>query len=204
MANMAKDGSKFPAADSHKRQQATAYVVAHAKAFSGDTFRFANAGYASADVLISGYGAMQHGGRWNPRGEFPTTYLALDVETAWAEKLHTFRHYGLPLEHCLPASLVLIKINLFQVLDLTTASHRNRLGLTAETMIAGRPPAPNGSRHELARHALARLAHAAGIEGLLVPSARRPDGKNLVVFPQNLGKRSELIIVNPERLPKRR
>jgi len=56
---MAKDGSKFPAADSHKRQQATAYVVAHAKAFSGDTFRFANAGYASADVLISGYGAMQ-------------------------------------------------------------------------------------------------------------------------------------------------
>lgn len=201
---MAKDGSRTPDGDNHKILQAKAYVVAHAKAFSGDAFRFANAGYASADVLISGHGAMQHGGRWNPPGEFPTTYLALDVETAWAEKLHTFRHYGLPLEHCLPASLVLIRTKLFQVLDLTTASHRNRLGLTADAMTAGRPPASNGSSHESARYALARLAHAAGIEGLLVPSARRPDGKNLVVFPQNLRRRSELIIVNPESLPKRR
>lgn len=70
---MAKDGSRTPDGDNHKILQAKAYVVAHSKAFSGDAFRFANAGYASADVLISGYGAMQHGGRWNPPGEFPTT-----------------------------------------------------------------------------------------------------------------------------------
>ena len=93
-----------------KTQKAIDYVVTHAGKFSGDAFRFANAGYASEDVLISGDGAMQHGGRWNPRGEFPATYLALDVETAWAEKLHSFRHYGLPLEHCLPACLVLIRV----------------------------------------------------------------------------------------------
>ena len=73
-----------------KTQQAIDYVVTHAGKFSGDAFRFANAGYASEDVLISGDGAMQHGGRWNPRGEFLATYLALDVETAWAEKVAQF------------------------------------------------------------------------------------------------------------------
>jgi RES domain-containing protein len=200
---MPKDRSNRPADQYQKTRQVMEYVVAHAGEFSGDAFRFANAGYATADVLISGDGAMQHGGRWNPRGEFPTTYLALDVETAWAEKLHSFRHYGLPLEHCLPACLVLIRVRLFQVLDLTTARHRERLGITVESMTAELPPAPGGDKHQAARHALARLVHAAGVEGLVVPSARRPRGTNLVVFPTNLGKTSRLVIVNPEGLPKR-
>lgn len=200
---MPKDRSNPLAGEARKTLRAHAYVVAHAEEFTGDAFRFANAGYASADVLIGGDGAKQHGGRWNPPGEFPTTYFSLDVETAWAEKLHSFRHYGLPLEHCLPASLVLIRIRLVQVLDLTAASQKKRLGITAESMKAELPPAPGGRRHQAARHALARVVHAARIEGLVVPSARRPRGKNLVVFPSNLGKKSRLLIVNPEALPKR-
>lgn len=200
---MPKDRSNPAAGEGGKTHQAVAYVIAYAREFSGNAFRFANAGFASADVLISGDGAMQHGGRWNPPGEFPTTYFALDVETAWAEKRHSFQHYGLPLEHCLPASLVLIRIRLSQVLDLTTASRRNRLGITAESMTAELPPAPGGTKHQVARHTLARLVHAAGIEGLVVPSARRPRGTNLVVFPANLGRESRLTIVNPEALPKR-
>lgn len=200
---MAQDRPNPLAREERKALRARAYVVAHAEGFTGDAFRFANAGYASADVLINGDGAKQHGGRWNPSREFPTTYFSLDVETAWAEKLHSFQRYGLPLEHCLPASLVLIRIRLAQVLDLTAASQKKRLGVTTESMTAELPPGPGGRRHQAARYAVARVAHAAGIEGLVVPSARRPLGKNLVVFPSNLGKESHLLIVNPEALPKR-
>jgi len=70
-------------------------------------------------------------------------------------------------------------------------------------MVAERPAAAKTSSHELTRHAIARAARQAGIEALIVPSARRQGGKNLAVFLDNLGKSSRPLIVNPEDLPGR-
>ena len=117
---------------------------------------------------------------------------------------HASRHYCIPPEQWLPAVIVLVQVTLTRVLDLTVTASRNRLGLTSEAMVAERPPAGKKSSYETTRHAIARAARQAGIEALIVPSARRPGGKNLAVFPDNLSKKSRLVIVNPESLPKRR
>ena len=50
--------------------------------------------------------------------------------------------------------------------------------------------------------AIGRGAYSAGFEGLLVPSARhRPQGVNLVIFPDNLRVGSSIDILGKEDLP---
>lgn len=201
---MTKDRSKNPSNEGRNLELAIARSLVHAEPFTGDVFRVANRGFAGITTLLSGIGAMQHGGRWNAAGEFRVFYAAMDLETAFAEKAHSSRHSGIPPEQWLPAVIVLVQVKLTRVLDLTVTASRNRLGLTLEAMVAERPPAANESSYEATRHAIARAARQAGIEALIVPSARRLGGKNLAVFPDNLGKQSRLVIVNPESLPKRR
>lgn len=201
---MTKDRSKSLSAEDHKLKRAMARSLVYAGPFSGNLFRIADREFATAESLLSGIGAMQNGGRWNAAGEFRVFYAAMDLETACAEKAYACRHYGIPPEQWLPAVIVLVETKLSRVLDLTSAASRNRLGLASETMIAERPPAAKGSSHEATRHAVSRAARDFGIEALIVPSARRHNGKNLVVFPDNLGTKSRLVIVNPENLPTRR
>jgi hypothetical protein len=50
---------------------------------------------------------------------------------------------------------------------------------------------------------LGRLGHELGLEGLLVPSAARRRGVNLVVFPANLSQQSAMEIINVGELPSR-
>jgi RES domain-containing protein len=201
---MTKDRSKNPLNEGRNLELAMTRALVHAQPFAGDVFRVANRGFAGVNTLLSGIGAMQHGGRWNAAGEFRVFYAAMDLETAFAEKAHASRHYCIPPEQWLPAVIVLVQVKLTRVLDLTVTASRNRLGLTSEAMVAERPPAGKKSSYETTRHAIARAARQAGIEALIVPSARRPGGKNLAVFPDNLGKKSRLLIINPESLPKRR
>lgn len=200
---MAKDRSKNPSNEGRNLELAITRSLVHAEPFTGDVFRIANKGFAGVNTLLSGIGALEHGGRWNAAGEFRVFYAAMDLETAFAEKAYASRRYGLPPEQWLPAVIVLVQIKLARVLDLTAAVPRNRLGLTSEAMVAERPPAAKRSSYETIRHSIARAARQAGIEALIVPSARRPGGKNLAVFLDNLGKKSRLVIVNPEHLPDR-
>jgi len=48
--------------------------------------------------------------------------------------------------------------------------------------------------------AIGRGCYEAGFEGIVVPSARNPRGKNIVVFPKNLSKASKLQIIAVEDL----
>jgi hypothetical protein len=59
-----------------------------------------------------------------------------------------------------------------------------------------------GQNEEAATQALGRAAYAAGLEGLIVPSAARSGGRGLVFFPDNQRPGSVLTIVNPHELPK--
>jgi hypothetical protein len=56
---------------------------------------------------------------------------------------------------------------------------------------------------EALTQALGRLAHEFGWEALLVPSAARKGGVNLIVFPDNLAMGSRFEIVNVAELPAR-
>ncbi len=60
------------------------------------------------------------------------------------------------------------------VIDLRDAEARASLGVSTDDLVAGRR----------ACHALAQRALEAGADGLVVPSAARDGGWNLVVFPR--------------------
>ena len=57
--------------------------------------------------------------------------------------------------------------------------------------------------HEAVTQAIGRLAHDLGWEALLVLSAARSHGVNLILFPDNLSARSIVQIVNAGDLPRR-
>jgi hypothetical protein len=66
---------------------------------------------------------------------------------------------------------------------------------------------PWRERHEAGEEALTqalgRIAYELRWEALLVPSAARPRGMNLIIFPANLLTKSGLLILNVGELPQR-
>lgn len=59
----------------------------------GTLFRSTAVEYANRDDLLTGEGARQSGGRWNPPGMFRTVYGCLEPETAMSESLANYRGF---------------------------------------------------------------------------------------------------------------
>ena len=54
---------------------------------------------------------------------------------------------------------------------------------------------------EALTQAIGRLAREHGFAALLAPSAARPRAANVVIYPDRIGARGRLVVVNPDRLP---
>ena len=139
--------------------------------------------YAAARDLLSGEGVRRHGGRWTPPGLFRAVYASLAPETALAEALANFRHYGIPEADAMPRVLVALELDLQAVADLT---HGRR------PADPSRVPPPDANRSlapdpEPGREAVTQRPSAAppspGLEALRVPSAADPSGTNLARLP---------------------
>jgi RES domain-containing protein len=165
-------------------------------------YRSASPRYANRDDLITGAGSKSAGARWNPPNSFRTVYASLEVETALAESLAHFRHFGLPVARALPRVLVALEARVRRVLDLSDGAVRRTLGVS-DRRLRGEPwREENRRRREAMTQAIGRLAYRADLEGLLVPSAARPGGRNLILFPANMdGPGSWVRIANKEDLP---
>lgn len=172
----------------------------HLHPWRGIVYRSVEPGYANSGDLLSGEGSRRNGGRWNPKGSFPTVYGSLDLETALAEALAHARYYGLSDAYILPRMFVAMRVSLRRVLDLRDAAVRRRLclGLRRIRTVDWRRIQNVG--REAVTQALGRAAHEAGIEGLLVPSSPRRSGVNLAWFPGNLSTRSGARIRRERRL----
>src|SRR5436309_13486046 len=92
--------------DSEKLARALERCVGLATPWAGELYRSASPRYANKDDIITGAGSKAAGARWNPPGSFSTVYASLDVETALAEALAHFRHYGLRVLKAMPRVLV--------------------------------------------------------------------------------------------------
>ncbi len=101
-----------------------------------------------------------------------------------AETLAHFRYFRLPEHAAMPRVFAAIEIELAHVLDLRQGAIRQRLRVSRSRMMADDWRQSSG-RASLTQ-ALGWAAFATGIEGILVPSAARPRGSNLIVFPANL------------------
>jgi RES domain-containing protein len=112
------------------------------------------------------------GARWNKKDE-PAIYTALDRETAIEELRHNLRVNTPPPSR---GSFILysIQIAIEGVVDLGTSARIAGVGLTP-LLIAGDDYS--------ACQSVGSAARFLGIRCLQVPSARRTDGANLVIFP---------------------
>jgi RES domain-containing protein len=112
------------------------------------------------------------GARWNVPG-LAAIYTSCERETALAEAA-----YQISLQPVRPRAkrtLFTIRVSLQNVIDLTATNLLPRLGITDDVLL--------GIDHQPCR-TIGAAVNWLGHDGLLVPSARRRGGTNLVIFQQ--------------------
>lgn len=113
----------------------------------------------------SDQGALEHGGRYNPRREFGALYLS---ESPAACRAEMQRRPGVRVRYWHAR----IKVRVAKALDLTDPSTTDKLGVLQEDLVSYDWPFTQD---------LGRAARRAGFDALVVPSAAG-DHDNLVVF----------------------
>jgi RES domain-containing protein len=193
----------MPHLESDRLRRALVRCAWRAVTWSGVVYRSASPRYANKGDLLSGVGSKSAGARWNPPKSFPTVYASLDPHTALDEVLAHFRYYKVPIEVAMPRVTVSVRVRLGTVLDLTDGKTRSALRISERRMLDEPWREEQKAGREALTQAVGRLAHELGWEGLLVQSAARRGGTNLIVFPANLCRRNSLEIINVGDLPRR-
>jgi RES domain-containing protein len=133
------------------------------------------------------------GARWNAPG-LAAIYTSCERETALAEA-----EYYISLQPLRPRAkrtLFTIRVSLHKVIDLTARDLLSRLGVT-EDVLSGINQGPCRT--------IGAAVSWLGYDGMLVPSARRHAGTNLVIFQSDPATNAfEVIneeVIEPDRLP---
>lgn len=144
--------------------------------FRGPAFRAHNPRWSY--LALSGAGAAEQGGRFNPKG-VETLYLSLDLKTAISEASQ-----NLPLARMKPLTLCVYDIDCDDLVDLRTDAGRTTAGARLEDMVCAWSWLLDEGK-EPPSWALARRFIAEGRAGILVPSFVRGAGDgdhNLVLW----------------------
>ncbi len=158
-------------------------------------YRFAPRAFATLDHFTSGEGARLAGGRFTPRGGPRTVYLAADIQTAAAEVAYYHTLFGVPDTAFRPRVLAAVAVSVGAVLDLTAPAARADLGLPDDALATDwRVESERGG--VAPTQLLGRLVWEVGFEGLVAPSVRRPEGTNVVLFPDNFGPHSHAVMID--------
>ena len=140
-------------------------------------------------------------GRWHPIGVCPAVYGSLDPETALAESLATHRRYKWADRDAMPRTLNAVACQFHRILNLTTGSVRQRLGVSADRMLSEAWWDRQEQDEEALTQAIGHIAWELGLEGLLVPQLQCAGGLNIVFFPDHTDPTSVLQVIHPEELP---
>jgi RES domain-containing protein len=135
-----------------------------------------------SDDVLDLEASRRSGGRYNPPGEFGAVYCSDSPELCLAERISNGGSGRM--------AVVPVEVVLKRVLDLTSTSVREALGVPLEDLVS--------DGHEVTRR-LGVAARASGIEALLAPSARGP-GRNLVLFLDALDPSSRVVALTSDRL----
>jgi RES domain-containing protein len=137
-----------------------------------------------AGQIVTGLGSQLHGGRWNPKGSFPTAYLCETAEAALQEYLARARRMKLPDYKSLPMVMAAIKIRTGNLLDLTDAKIAAVVNPFLEAEKVHWRTIQN--RREAVSQSIGRAAHEICFSGIIAPSQALPRARNIVIFPQKL------------------
>jgi RES domain-containing protein len=162
-------------------------------------FKYLQAVGRGAPNILSGVPGRDRGGRYNPAGRFPTTYLAESMETAVSEGARPFLGSGVAGALARPLVMLSIEGHLERVLDLLDPRVRARVGTDEAELVA--PYLLDALKGETATQRLGRIVYgSARFEGLRGPSVQRVGGHTIAVFPERVASPSSLEVYDPEGL----
>jgi RES domain-containing protein len=162
-------------------------------------FKYLQAVGRGASNILSGVPGRDRGGRYNPAGGFPTTYLAESVETALSEGVRPFLGGGVAGALARPLVMLSIEGHLERVPDLLDPRVRARVGTDETELVA--PYLLDALKGETATQRLGRMAYeSARFEGLRGPSVQRAGGHTIAVFPERVASPSNLEVSDPDGL----
>ena len=169
--------------------------------WNGIVFRSVPLEFARPEQILDGGGAMKSGARWNPPGLMRALYCSLKPGTAAEESMRLFELAGLKRATVKPRLLVGIRCRLQAVIELSKLVELIS-GARLDELMAEEWRTINARHRESLGQAVGRALSEAGVEGLLVPSARVAGATNLVVFPANLHRTSRQQVLETAELQK--
>lgn len=162
----------------------------------GCFFRFQTIHYPTPKDILSGSGARQRGGRWNPPG-VAAIYGSTSETTALEESKANDRYYGIVTKT--PRLLVAIEAEVPKMLDLTNSTIRRHFHVTLKELAAEDWRKLLETGRESLSQAIGRAAAVSWPNGILVRSSAVPQGRNVVLYPP-LGTSGRLAVVEGDKL----
>ena len=162
-----------------------------ARPWTDEVFRATAPEWATAEHLLSGLGGIMAAGRWNAMGAFRVIYASLTPEGALAEALARARHRGIADSHAMPLVVSALQVRLAAVLDLRTDEVADALAVSPGVLAREDwREATAGGRESLSQ-TVGRAAHAAHLEGMIVPGVA---AANLLILPDHAARPGSLLI----------
>jgi len=168
--------------------------------WTGTAYRVTTLDYPRPKSILLGQGSFLHGGRWNAIGSYRAVYGSTVDTVAVAESRATAHYVGVLLPFRTPRLLVAIDLSLQVVLDLTNPGVRAQLDLSLDALREEDWRKVQDQGRESLTQTIGRAVFSSAGEGLLVPSARVPEGVNVVYFPENHRPDSRVTVLEAEKL----
>lgn len=181
--------SPHPLSSQIKKRLAT-FAKEFSRLHYGIVFRMADPKWTKPKDIISGKGATESHGRWHTKGDTAVCHTSVLPETALAEIFSSPRRYGYPINKQLPKVLVAIQVKLNRIIDLNDGALRQHLRISRETLLKTDWRLENNRKKEAITQAAGKAIYEVGLEGFIVSSSTSAGGYNLIIFPQNLHKKS--------------
>ncbi len=166
-----------------------------------DVYRQGLPRWMSLPYRFTGVGSVFTGARWSVKELMPTVYASTELRTLLAEAYYKARRYGWRPAQFQPQLTVLMHWELQSVVDLTNATTRRALKVTKNAIVSCDWSAEQASGTEPVTQAIARAAFENLAEGLVVPSARRKGGVNLVYYPTHRRDGTVIQTLNEANIP---